>query len=350
MGAAEELVEEIEFSNLIPLNSLNPESRNELISRSIIKRLPPGKHIFNQGDTDNTTVYLLAGQLALVTEGNPVITIKAGTVAASNPIADQQPRDATALARTCVTTLHIDKKLLNKLFSKEEESDNGANDNDTESRDHRLQEALAIPLMSHMPAPHKHVLMRRFEEIQVNAGNVIIQQGVENKYYYLITKGRCRVTKTAGKSGKSIEFQELTKGCGFGEESLITNSMPRRTVTMLEDGNLLVLSRGEFMTLLVKPLVKEISYRKISRPGQDAFTILDMRTPIAFRKSHIKGSLNLPFSILKDVVPALDKSRTYIVCSDNHQRNTLAAFLMLKQGLDVKILNQGIRKTLLALA
>jgi len=349
MGAAEELVEEIELTNLVPLNSLSPESRNELISRSTIKRLPPGRHLFNQGDTDNMAVYLLAGQLALVTEGNPVITIKAGTEAASNPIADEQPRTATALARTCVTTLNIDKRLLNKLFS-HNDPDIDNSDIDTESREQRIQLALEIPILSRLPAPHKQVLIRRFEEIHVYAGNVIIRQGTENKYFYLITEGRCSVTKSTRQSGPSIEFPELIKGCGFGEEALITNSIPKHTVTMLEDGRLLALSRGEFMALIVRPLVKQISYQQIIDSGQDAVTIIDMRTPIAFSKSHLNGSINLPFSLLKDTAAILDKTRTYVVCGDSLQRNTIAAFFMLKQGLDVKILNQGIRKTLLALA
>ena len=348
MGAAEELVEELELTNLVPLNTLSPASRSDLISRSTFKRLPPGRHLFNEGDSDNMAVYLLSGQLALVTEGNTVITIKAGTEAASNPIADQQPRTATALARTCVTTLNIDKRLLNKLFSNND-PDTTSSDSDAESRELRIRETLETPLLSRLPAPHKQVLIRRFEEIRVSAGDCIVQQGTESRYYYLIYEGRCSVTKTARGSAATIELPELEKGSGFGEEALITNTSPDFTVTMLEDGRLLALSRGEFMALIVRTLVKQISCQQIMNLDQDTATILDLRTPTAFRKSHLHGSLNLPFLLLKDNITILDKTRTYVVCGDNIQRNTVAAFLMLKQGLDVKILNQGIRKTLLAL-
>ena len=119
---------------------------------------------------------------------------------------------------------------------------------------------------------------------------------------------------------------------------------------MVEDGRLLALSRGEFMTLLVRPLIKQLPYQQVKNLDHNTVTLLDLRTPIAFRKSHLRGSVNLPFSVLKDVISILDKNRQYIICSDNHQRSIVAAFLLLKQGLDTKILHEGIRKTLVSLS
>jgi len=350
MGAAQELIEEIELSHLVPLNSLKPESLNELISRSTIKRLPPGRHIFDQGDTDNMTVYLLSGQLALVADGEAAVMIKAGSNDALNPIANQQPRASTALARTCVTTLNIDTHLLNKFFSGGDDPDGDPVEKVTTSKHEQIKHALEVPLFSRLPQPHKQVLMNRFEEIRLNEGNVIIRQGSESKYYYLITEGRCGITEKVEQFGMTPEYTELTAGCGFGEEALITNSPYKYTVTMLEDGRLLALSRGEFMTLLVRPLIKQLSYQQVTSMDPNRIGLIDLRTPGAFHKSHLPGSINLPLSVLKDAAPILDRDREYIVCSDSHQRNIVAAFLLLKQGLDAKILDQGIRKTLISLS
>jgi len=350
MGAAEELVEEIELNNLVPLNSLNPDSLDKLISQSTIKRLPPGRHLFNQGDSDNMTVYLLSGQLALIADGIPAVTIKAGTIDALNPISNQQPRSTTALARTCVTTLTIDTRLINKFFSSDDNPDNATDDNKAASKEERIKQALEIPLISRLPSPHKQVLMHRIEEIKASKGDVIVQKGSDSKYYYLITEGRCAVSEKANQPTIPAEYPELTAGCGFGEESLISNSPHKFTVTMLENGRLLALSRGEFMTLLVRPLINQLPYKQVRNLDHDSVSVLDLRTPMAFRKSHLKDSVNFPFSVLKDAASILDKNREYIICSDSHQRNVIAAFLLLKHGLEVKILNQGIRKILTSLS
>jgi CRP-like cAMP-binding protein len=344
MGAAEELVEEIELNNLVPLNSLNPKSLDKLISLSTIKRLPPGRHLFNQGDTDNTTIYLLSGQLALVADGEPAITIKAGTSDALNPISNQQPRPATALARTSVTTLAIDTDLLNKYFSHDD--DPADNSNINVSKELHLQRAFETPLLAQLPMAHKQVLMQRFEQISVRKGNVIIQKGSKCDYYYLIAEGRCLISQASKQSFSETKGIVLAAGQSVGEEALIAHAPYKYTVTMLEDGTLLALSRGEFMTLLVRPVIIQLPYPKVINRDLNTTTLLDIRTPKAFYRSHLKDSINLPLTVLKDAIPILNKSREYVICSDNHQRNIIAAFLLLKHGLDAKILNQGIRKTL----
>lgn len=349
MGAARELIEETGLSNWVSLNSLDSESFNKLVSLSTINRLPPGRHLFDIGDIDNTTIYLLSGQLALISDGKPAITIKAGTGHALNPIAHQQPRTATALARTCVTILTIETALLNKYFCQNTLVKITC-DNDRDLRKERINQAMEISLISQLPLPYKHVLSQRFEEIQVNMGDVIIQEGNDSKYYYLLSQGRCCITTKTGHPGITPEYTEFAAGYGFDEESLITSSLHRYSVTMLEDGKLLVLSRGEFITLIVRPLINALSYQQLKKLGQDITTLIDLRTPIVFRKSHLTGSINLPFSLFKNMIPILDKNREYIICGDRPDRNIVAAFLLLKNGFKTRILNQGVRKILGSLA
>ena len=343
MSAAAERIEEIELDNLVPLNSLNPESREELISRSTIQRLPPGRHLFDEGDTDNMTVFLLSGQLALITDGDLVMTLKAGTIDALNPIADQQPRITTALARTCITTLSIDTDLLHKYVSgdirKQQPIETGS-----VAIQELIQQALELPLLSRLPQPYKQVLRHRFELLEVKTGNVLAEAGDETKYYYLVAQGRCRIIKDQHQNKESGEYLEINVGEGFGEESLINNEPYNYKVIMVEDGKLLALSRGEFMTLIVRPLITLLSYDEVKSLDQDRMVLLDLRTPAAFQKSHMEGCVNLPFGILREVVTILDKNRDYVICGDSRQRNITAAFLMLMQNLAVKIMNQSIRK------
>jgi len=339
MSAAAERIEEIELDNLVPLNSLNPESREELISRSTIKRLPPGRHLFDEGDTDNLTVFLLSGQLALITDGELVMTLKAGTNDALNPIADQQPRVTTALARTSITTLSIDTDLLHKYVSGNIRKQPPIETGPIATQEF-IQQALDLPLLSRLPQPYKQVLRHRFELLEASTDDVLVEAGDDSKYYYLVAQGRCRVIKNNHQNKGSEEYTEINVGEGFGEELLINNEPYIYKVIMVEDGKLLALSRGEFMTLIVRPLITLLSYDEVKSLDQGKTVLLDLRTPVAFHKSHMDGSINLPFSVLREAVTILDKNRDYVICGDSRQRNITAAFLMLMQNLTAKIINQ----------
>ena len=112
--------------NMESLSALQPELLDEAVSQSRIERLPPGRNIFQEGDLDKRAVFLLAGQLALVSSERPTTTIKAGEDAASLAVADQQPREVSALATTSVTIMSIETEILEQLLSQNKEisSDN----------------------------------------------------------------------------------------------------------------------------------------------------------------------------------------------------------------------------------
>lgn len=77
----------LNFNGLSPLDRLPPESIDTLLAYARVERVPPGRRLFNRGENDGETVFLLSGQLALIADG-PAGVLKADAPEARTPIAD----------------------------------------------------------------------------------------------------------------------------------------------------------------------------------------------------------------------------------------------------------------------
>lgn len=351
MELAEKDLESADLTGLSPINTLAPELLEELIEEASIVRYPPGKHIFRQQESDNRTVFLLSGQLALVANGQPAVALKSDSSEACYPIAQHQPRLVSALARTSVTILSVDTEFLNLLIRRNNGEDlppaaKAAADGDEELSD-RVKELLRKPLFEHLPHAHRQVLLRRMVEVPVKAGEVIIEEGGESDHYYLVAEGRCKMTRQlVGSEGQEIMLGELGPGSGFDEGALIENDRNEYTVTMIEDGLLLRLSKGEFLTLLVRPFIRWVSHNEALAMQSKGAVLLDVRTPAAFQRSNLKDSINMPLIVLRRAAPVISAQKEYVVCCDVGRRSATAAFLLAQQGITASILEGGLRKTL----
>ena len=63
---------------------------------------------------------------------------------------------------------------------------------------------------------HAHAARR------LQPGDVVIKQGDEGDYFYVIVKGRCVVTRETPLNKEGIKLAELGIGDTFGEEALIS--------------------------------------------------------------------------------------------------------------------------------
>jgi len=348
MSVAVKGIDEEHLNSLAPLNALAPELLEEVVANSVVERFPPGRRIFSEKEDDNRTIFLLSGQLALMAEGHGAITLKADSDEAAQPIAEQHPRQVTALASTSVTILSIDTDLLNRLIIKNKDQKPQAPEPNSSMHKY-MQQLFTNPLFGSLPEPHQQVLMRRMVEVEARAGDVLISEGDPSDYYYIIVEGRCRVSRAVGgKTGQEIFIAELATGSGFGEGALIENDFHDSSVTMLEDGILLRLSKGEFLTLLVKPFVKWVSYDETRELQDQGVVLLDVRAPASYQRAHLPGSINLPLIVLRKAATILDREKHYVVCCDIGRRSATAAFLLAEQGVNVSILDGGVRKAMAA--
>lgn len=181
---------------------------------------------------------------------------------------------------------------------------------------------------------------------EVRRGETIVTRGEAGRHFFAVDAGRFRAALRRRQAGQESGGRVLLPGDSFGEDALIANANYEATVTALEDGAVLQLSKGEFLTLVVRHYIRWIAWRDLPDLPEDGTALLDIRARQAYQRGHLPGSVNFPLPILDDAAFTLDKSRCYIVCSDNKRRSAAAAYLLARHGLKARILIEGVREAL----
>jgi len=344
MNTAEQTIDKDELLNLPPFNILSPELLDEVLASATIKRLPPGKKVFHAGDDDNEAVFLLSGQLALLSEGHPTTIIRAGSSDAK-PVEDQNPRQSTALASTNVTLLSVDYTVLDKIIEKNLQATQEATKPLPISNELREEQILALPIFEHLSSNHKTKLSRHFSIVNFVKDDAIFKEGSRNDYYYIVSEGQILVTRRSPQSGQIVDITELGPNDGFGEESLIANGKHNATVTVKEDCVLFRLPRQEFMSLVIKPSIQWLTLNQAIAEQTMGAILLDVRMPSQFIANNISGSINLPLPVLRKTASILNNDREYIICSDNGIQSIIASFLLTYRGINTRTIKGPIQQT-----
>jgi len=327
---------------LIPINSLTPENFRDLAAKTAIERLPAGAQLFEQGDCDEHSVYLLSGEVTLSSDAGVPRDVATGSDDARYALAQLKPRQYTGTARTPVTIARVDSALLDRLLTWDQTTGyevtefNGSED--TEWMIRMLRNEAFQPL----PPANINALFARFEPVEVKTGHVVIRQGDAGDYYYIVKRGKVSVSRKDARTGKVSMLGQLGEGSGFGEEALLSGAPRNATVVMQTDGVLMRLSRQDFNALLRQPLVKWVSLDEARAMAGKGAGLLDVRFEDEHRNSTIKGSLNLPLHLLRQKAPSLDRKRQYVVLCQTGSRSCAAAFLLSQRGLDVSVLRGGL--------
>jgi serine/threonine-protein kinase len=107
------------------------------------------------------------------------------------------------------------------------------------------------------------------------AGMVILREGDPGDAAYIVTKGRCEVTRRV--SGESLRIREMGPGEAFGELALVSDRPRSATVTAIDEVTAMVITRealarelqaGSWMGVLVRTLVQrfqDVEEKAISR-------------------------------------------------------------------------------------
>ena len=154
--------------------------------------------------------------------------------------------------------------------------------------------------LAHVPMTNISVLLQRLEAIAVRAGDVIIREGDEGDYYYLMDSGRAQVTRRVG--GVDLPLAELKTGDVFGEEALLSDAKRNATVIMKSNGVLLRLGRQDFLALLKEPLLHKISYEYAIQAVEQGAVWLDVRNPPEYRYDKLRGAMNVPLNEIRNAL------------------------------------------------
>jgi len=352
------------LQQLEPLSSLSTERLEELVTLSTLDRLPIGHSVFREGDIDNQTVYLLEGDVQLSSSDGKIDKI----VSSKDKLAlyqldDSQPRQVSCVAMSRIEILRIDNSVLDYMMmwdqmavSEAVQVEEAATveaavgkvgqpeipgklpDTTSSAEEDRgwIRKMRHIMAFKNMPPANIKSLLERMETLLVQKGDVIVTQGELGDYYYVLTEGSARVTRT-------IELAELEPGTSFGEEALVSGSVRNATVTMTSDGMLMRLSKQNFDELLKDPLLQRLAPDEARERVAKGAQWLDVRHAKEYHHGHLPEAINIPLHELRIRINELDKNKHYICYCGTGRRSSAAAFLLVQNGIAASLLSGGMQ-------
>jgi len=331
-----------------PLDGLKAENLYALARKTQIKELDAGRLLFKEGDTEKRTYYLVSGQVELRANGQAVGSIRAGTPEARTPLVPGLPRRFTAKASDDLEYIMIDSDLLDVLLTWDQTGQYEV----SELSGERLGEAgdwmttlLQTKAFHRIPPSNIQAIFMRMQRINYRAGDIVIKQGTEGDYFYVVVSGKCVVTRETPLNKEGIKLAELGSGDSFGEEALIAEAKRNATVTMATDGTLMRLGKQDFQTLLNEPLLQWVDYDRAKDIVAHGGKWLDVRLPSEFQNFRIDDAVNIPLYFIRLKLNALDKNTKYVVCCDTGRRSSAAAYILSERGFEAYVLKGGLAGT-----
>jgi len=334
------------LQDLVPLNSLTDARFREISTDIHTETIGAGRFLFGAGDCDSRSIYLLDGEVNFI-DANGRVTgiVSAGTEPARHPLANQQPRLVSARAATRCVIAVLDSTLLDVMLTLDQtaytrpvttkaEVNTGAGED-------WMTRMLHSPAFIKLAPVEIQRLMHTLTPVTASAGDKIIRQGEEGNYFYIIRNGKCSVTREVPNQSWDVPLAELSDGDCFGEEALVSDACRNATVTMLTDGNLMRLSKMQFLELLKKPLVHYVDIGEARSLVENGGTWLDVRLPDEYSNA-MENSLNIPLADIRKKTSDLSTDRNYIICCDTGRRSAAAAFLLSQRGFEVNVLEGGL--------
>lgn len=341
-----QLVDKSLLKTFVPPSALNADNFQELAGKTYVEEIGAGKTIFKQGDTDKKTIYLIDGEITLKSDSGESSSIASGTPAGRHPLANFQPRRHTAVAKSPCKITRIDSDLLDILMTWDQMSgievdEIQADDDDENGAGDWMTRILQSKAFLQVPPGNIQAMFMRIQEVAVRAGDVIIKQGDDGDYYYVVKSGECKVTRTS-KTGSELTLATLKHGDAFGEEALLSDAKRNANIVMATDGMLMRLSKEDFNELLKEPMLTWVTREEGDEMVKNGAVWLDVRLDSEHKNNGLEGSINIPLFMLRLKVATLSEDKKYILYCDTGRRSSAAAFLLSERGLDAVCLKGGL--------
>lgn len=340
MDAALSIVEPDAISQLEPLSALSAERLQELLSLSTRETITANQQIYAEANAVELAVSLLNGEASMTLAGQGGSeTIAAGSDEARQSLVG--PRFRAAYARTDCTVLRMDSEVLDIMLAwqqlAEAESREAINNSEIDNskflnKYHKSFRQIPVANIGRMFA--------LVEPVPYRKGEIVIREGDEGDFFYLLEFGSVRVTRK-DESGAEQELARLGEGTSFGEDALLTNNPRNATITMLTDGVLLRLGKEGFLGLLQEPALEWLDPMEAQARVEDGARWLDVRYWTEFRQSRLLDAINFPLQELRERASELDPSLEYITYCNTGRRSSAAAVLLEERGVEVAVLTDG---------
>ncbi len=170
---------------LAPLGAMSAGRLREIADIAVVEHAARGSDPLAAHSSNRHSVFLLRGEMLLVFEGGGTLVVVGGMGDGRHPLNRRAAKVARSRAISDVELLIVEDEALDILVTFDQVA----------SGDAASGSAMAEA---------------------VRSGDVIIREGEEGDFYYVIETGRCQVERTVG--GVSVALAELKSGDAFGEE------------------------------------------------------------------------------------------------------------------------------------
>jgi len=331
-----------------PLDGLKRDNLAALARKVQLRELSPGQVLFKEGDTEKRTFYVVSGTLELVDQGKVVGTVESKTDLARNPVSPVFPRRVSARARDRVQFISIDSDLLDVMLTWDQTGTYEVSDLqgkvEASGGDDWMTVLLQTKAFHKIPPANIQAIFMRMQQINYRAGDVILKQGAEGDYFYVLTRGTAVVTRETPLSKDGIKLAELQVGNTFGEEALISEAKRNATVTMSSEGAVMRLGKDDFKRLLNEPMLDWVSFDQAKELINGGAQWLDVRLPSEYENQHLDGAINIPLYFIRLKMSTLDPDRKYVLCCDTGRRSSAGAYILSERGYHAFVLRGGINK------
>jgi CRP-like cAMP-binding protein len=331
-----------------PLDGLKSENLHALARKTVLRELSTGRLLFKEGDTDKRTFYLVSGVLELLHEGRSVLVIRGGSPEARNPLGPGIPRRYSArVVSDRVDYVSIDSDMLDMMLTWDQTGSYEVNelrgvDEEGPSSDDWMTNLLQTKAFHKIPPANIQAIFMRMQRVDYKTGDVVIKQGDEGDYFYVVVKGKCTVTRETPLNKEGIKLAELGIGDTFGEEALISDAKRNASVTMVTDGALMRLAKQDFRTLLNEPMLEWVDLDEARTLVSQGGKWLDVRLPSEFENYRLEGAINLPLYFIRLKLKTLERDVHYVVCCDTGRRSSAGAYILSERGFRASVLKGGL--------
>ena len=341
------------LSGLEPPASLSETRLKELADLCYVEAVTRNQDPFRMRSIAGQSVYLIRGELALTNQPGQTDVIVGGSAEARYPIG-RRNMFAAAKAVTDVQLIRIDDDLLDIMVTWDQLAKHDIGQAEAAPAADRPVGGsgwnvlsglfginnLRFGAFAQLPPAHIDELLQRFKRFEVKKGQIIIREGAEGDFYYLVEQGRCQVERMIG--GVSMTLAELKSGDTFGEEALVAEAKRNATVTMKTDGMLLRLDKQDFDALLREPLLHRVKMDEARQRVSAGAEFIDVRYPSEYQYDKLPGAINLPLSEIRNAFGVLDTNKEYIIYCQSGRRSSAATFLLAQRGYRVFLLEGGL--------
>lgn len=350
------------IARLEPVCLLSPERQTEIAGLCFVEKISKDIDPFRMNVVKNSqSLYLLKGDLGLKFDDGTKVVLRGGTDLARYPVGSGRKQLSLAMALTDLEIVRIDTDLLDIMMT----WDQLAGYEQSEARPAEAKPAgistargtggwmkqtgvfsagnLQTGVFSRLPPSNIDEMFRRMANVPVQKDQVVIMQGAEGDYYYMIESGTAQVTRISSPGEPPIPLAELKAGDAFGEEALVSDNKRNATVTMKSDGVLMRLNKQDFVELLKAPLLNNITMAEAQEKVAAGAVWLDVRFPSEYKFDHLPDAINTPLHEIRSVLGTLDPQKPYIAYCQTGRRSSAAAFILAQHGFNVFVLDGGTR-------